>query len=108
VGEDTEASELQLEERVLSHVEIGRDDVLRPIDEAVQHVASTRGEHEQRVVRAELEQLLVDARVFPRDVVCQGEGRWWGAARRGRRGAGSCAQMMQLFSMYSMRRSCSA
>ena len=101
IGEDAQARQLELEQCILASIQVGRHDVLGPVDQAVKHIAATCGQHEQRILWTQLEDMLVDARVLPRDVVCHGEGRWWGAARRGRRGGGSCAQMMQLFSMSS-------
>jgi hypothetical protein len=71
IGEDAEAGELELEQRVLRSVQVGRDDVLRPVDQPVEHVAAACGQDQQRVLGAEPQELLVDARVLPRDVVCE-------------------------------------
>eukprot|EP00962_Isochrysis_galbana_P027925 scaffold8788_cov108-Isochrysis_galbana.AAC.8 len=61
--------QLELEQRVLSRVQVHRDDVLWPVEQPVEHVAAARREHEQPVVRAQLQQLAVDTRVLPRHVV---------------------------------------
>ena len=75
----------------------------------VAHVAAAGRQHEQRVLSAHAQQVLVDARVLPRDVICREErtlvsagdtnpcARW-----------GLCAQIRQCLSTKSIMRSCRA
>ena len=76
----------------------------------VKHVAAAGRQHEQRVLRAHAQQVLVDARVLPRDIICR-EGRTpvsGGETSPRARARGLCAQIRQCLSTKSIMRSCRA
>ena len=73
------------------------------------HVAAAGCQHEQRVLSAHAQQVLVDARVLPRDVICREERTLVSAGDASPRAHwGLCAQIRQCLSTKSIMRSCRA
>ena len=69
IFEVLDGDHLELEERVLTGVEVRGDDLLGSFEQHVENVASARRQHEHYVIGVDVEQLSVDAWVLPRDVV---------------------------------------
>src|SRR5262249_41097999 len=71
VVEAAQGRDLELHERVLNGIDVNRVDLARSRKEVVERVAAGAGDDSHAVVRAEVECLAVECRVFPAGVVDQ-------------------------------------